>query len=128
MNTMRLSRRGLQALLVLALVVAVQGKAELLDGGDDDLVGVVVGEQAAHQGFGVGVLLDAAFLETVEFLAGLAVEVLAVHDEQAFIDVRVVLEQGGGLEGGERLAAAGGVPDIAVAAVLVDAVHDGLTA
>ena len=38
----------------------------------------------------------------------------------------LVLEQRGGLEGGERLAAAGGVPDVAVAAVLVDAVDDGL--
>ena len=93
---------------------------------DDDLVGVVVGEETAHEGGGVGVFLDAAFLESVELLARLPVEVLAVHDEEAFLDVGVVLEQGGGLEGGERLAAAGGVPDVAVAAVLVDAVHDGL--
>ena len=112
--------------LLVALAVFIQREAELLDGGDDDLVGVVVGEQAAHEGGGVGVFLDAAFLEAVELLARLAVEVLAVHDEEAFVDVRVVLEQGGGLEGGERLAAAGGVPDVAVAAVLVDAVHDGL--
>ncbi len=95
---------------------------------DDDLVGVVVGEQAADEGAGVGVLLDAAFLEAVELLAGLAVEVLAVDDEEALLDVRVVLEQRGGLEGGERLAAAGGVPDVAVAAVLLDAVDDALTA
>ena len=95
---------------------------------DDDLVGVVVGEQAADEGAGVGVFLDAAFLEAVELLAGLAVEVLAVDDEEALFDVRVVLEERGGLEGGERLAAAGGVPDVAVAAVLLDAVDDGLTA
>ncbi len=93
---------------------------------DDDLVGVVVGEEATHEGGGVGVFLDAAFLEAVELLARLAVEVLAVDDEEAFVDVGVVLEQRGGLEGGERLAAAGGVPDVAVAAVLVDAVDDGL--
>ena len=110
--------------LLVALAVFVQREAELLDGGDDDLVGVVVGEQAADEGGGVGVFLDAAFLEAVELLAGLAVEVLAVHDEEAFLDVGVVLEQRGGLEGGERLAAAGGVPDVAVAAVLVDAVDD----
>ena len=102
----------------------VQRQAELLDGGDDDLVGVVVGEQPADEGFGVGVFLDAAFLEAVELLAGLPVEVFAVDDEEAFVDVRVVLEQRGGLEGGERLAAAGGVPDVAVAAVLVDALDD----
>ena len=111
---------------LVALAVFVQGQAELLDGGDDDLVGVVVGEEPAHQGAGVGVFLDAAFLKPVEFLAGLPVEVLAVHDKHAFFDVGVVLEQRGGLEGGERLAAAGGVPDVAVAAVLMDAVHDGL--
>ena len=113
-------------LLLVALAVFVQREAELLDGGDDDLVGVVVGEQAADEGAGVGVFLDAAFLEPVELLAGLAVEVLAVDDEEALVDVGVVLEQRGGLEGGERLAAAGGVPDVAVAAVLVDAVDDGL--
>jgi hypothetical protein len=90
------------------------------------LSAVVVGEKAADEGGGVGVLLDAAFLEAVELLAGLAVEVLAVHDEEAFLDVGVVLEQRGGLEGRERLAAAGGVPDVAVAAVLVDAVDDAL--
>ncbi len=73
-----------------------------------------------------GIFLDAAFLKSVEFLARLPVEVLAVHDEHAFFDVGVVLEQGGGLERGERLAAAGGVPDIAVAAILVNAIHDGL--
>jgi hypothetical protein len=77
--------------LLVALAGFVQGEAELLDGGDDDLVGVVVGEEAAHEGGGVGVLLDAAFLEAVELLAGLAVEVLAVHDEEALLDVGVVL-------------------------------------
>jgi hypothetical protein len=50
------------------------------------LSALVVGEQAADEGGGVGVLLDAAFLEAVELLAGLAVEVLAVHDEEALVD------------------------------------------
>jgi hypothetical protein len=36
--------------LLVALAGFVQREAELLDGGDDDLVGVVVGEQAAHEG------------------------------------------------------------------------------
>ena len=93
---------------------------------DDDLVGIVVGKQSTDQGVGVGVLLDAAFLEAVELFAGLAVEVFAVDDEQAFFDVGVVLEQRGRLEGGERFAAAGGVPDVAIAAVLLDALHNGL--
>ena len=42
-------------------------------------------------------------LKAVEFFAGLAVQVLAVHHEQAFLHVRVVLEQGGRLEGGDVL-------------------------
>ncbi len=37
------------------------------------------------------------------------------------MDVLVFLEQGCGLEGGERLATAGGVPDVAVAVVIIDA-------
>ncbi|SCZ84437.1 hypothetical protein NSMM_160027 [Nitrosomonas mobilis] len=115
-----------QPLLVVFLVGTIQRQAELLDGGDDDLVGIVVREQAAHQGLGVGVLLDTAFLELVEFLARLPVEVFAVHHEQAFVDVRVVLEQRGGLERGKRLTAAGGVPDVAVAAVLVDTIDNRL--
>src|SRR5690606_5731608 len=102
------------------------GEAELLDGGDDHLVGLVLGEQATDKRFGVGVLLDAAFLEAVELLARLAVEVLAIDDEDAFGDLVVFAEQRGGLEGGERLAAAGGVPDVAVAVVPLDAVHEGL--
>ena len=38
----------------------------------------------------------------------------------------VGLEERRGLEGGERLARAGRVPDISVTAVLIDAVDDGL--
>ena len=78
-------------LLLVALAVLVEGEAELLDGGDDDLVGVVVGKEAADERGGIGVFLDAAFLEPVELLAGLAVEVLAVHDEEAFVDVGLSL-------------------------------------
>ena len=113
-----------QLLLVVPFVGAIQGDAELLDGGDDDLVGVVIGEEAADEGGGVGVFLHAAFLEFVELLARLAVEILAIHDEEAFLDIWVVLQERGGFKGGEGLAAAGGAPDVAVAAVLIDAVHD----
>ena len=38
----------------------------------------------------------------------------------------VVLQQSGGLERGESLATAGGVPNITIAAILMDALHDGL--
>ena len=102
-----------------------KGKTELLDGRHDDLVRVVVRRKTVHKRFGVGVFLDAILLESVELLPRLAVEVLAVDDEQAFVNVGVGLEQRRGLEGGQRLARTGRVPDIAVAAVLVDAVDDG---
>ena len=117
---------GLVVLLALfvALACFIQRQAELLNGGDDDLVGVVLGEQAAHQRSGVGVFLDAAFLELIEFLAGLAIEILAIHHEDALVNVVVFLEQGGGLEGGECLAAAGGAPDETIARVSLDALHD----
>ncbi len=72
--------------LAVALAVFVEGEAKLLDGGDDDLVGPVVGEQAADEGGGVGVGLNAALLETVELLARLPVEILAVYDEEALVD------------------------------------------
>ena len=106
--------------------VLAEGEPELLDGRDDDLVRVVVGLEAADERRGVGIFLDAVLLEPVELLAGLAVEVLAVDDEEALVDAIVGLEECRGLEGGERLARAGRVPDISVAAVLIDAVDDGL--
>ena len=93
---------GLALLLVflVALAVFIQGQAELLDGGDNHLVRVVVGEEPSHQRAGVGVFLDAACLKSVEFLPRLPVEVFAVHDKDAFFDDGVVFEKGGGLEGG----------------------------
>src|SRR3546814_9515449 len=81
---------GLLAALV-ARTAAVQRQAQLLDGADDDLVGGIVRQHAPHQRAGVGVLLHAAFLEAVELLAGLAIEILAVDHEQALLDGRVGL-------------------------------------
>ncbi len=115
----------MQAFLVFFLVVAVERKAELLDGRNDDLVGVIIGEHPPDEGFGVSIFFYTAFLKFVEFFPCLSVKVFAVHHKQAFFNIRVILEQGRGLEGCQRLAAAGGVPDIAIAPVLVDAVHDG---
>lgn len=86
--------QGFQALFVFALVVAIKREAKLLDGGNNDLIGVIVGEQAPHQRFGIGVFFDAAFLELVEFFPCLPVKILAINDEQAFFDVWIVLEQG----------------------------------
>jgi len=55
--------------LLVPLAGFVQGESELLNRGDDDLVGVVVREQSSDESARVGVLLDAAFLELVELLA-----------------------------------------------------------
>ena len=86
--------QGLKPLRVVApAVVAVEREAELLDGGDDHLVGIVVRKQTPHQCFGVGVFFDATFLEFVEFVPCLPVEVFAVDHEQAFVDIGIVLEQ-----------------------------------
>jgi hypothetical protein len=84
--------------LLIPLAVLIQSQTQLLDGGHDHLVGVVLREQAAHQGSGVGVFLHTAILETIKFLAGLAIEILAIHHEHALVNMRVFLEQGGGLE------------------------------
>ena len=110
---------------MVALAVLVKGKTELLDCRDNYLVCVVVRKDAADKHRGVGVFLDTVLLEAVELLAGLSVEVLAVDDEQALVDALVGLEQRRCLEGGERLARAGRVPDVAVAAILVDAIDNG---
>ena len=89
----------MSSVLLVVLAVLVEGEPELLDGRDDDLVRVVLGLEAADERGGVGVFLDAVLLEPVEFLAGLAVEVLAVDDEQALADALVRLEKRRGLEG-----------------------------
>ena len=95
-----------------------------MDRGDDHLVGVILGQQSPDERRGVGVFLDAVLLKLVELFAGLAVQVLAVDDEEALVDVVVFLEQCRGFERRQRLAAAGGVPDVAVAAVVIDAFDD----
>ena len=76
------------------------GQGQFLNGRHDDLVGVVFGQQTPYKGGGVGVFLNAVLLETVEFLAGLAVEILAVDNKETLVDVVVGLEQGRSLEGG----------------------------
>ena len=82
------------------LAVLVEGETELLDRGDDDLVSVVVGQQAADQRRSVRIFFDAVLLKPVELLSGLAVEILTVHDEEALVDALVGLEERRGLEGG----------------------------
>lgn len=59
----------------------------------------------------------------MELLARLAVGILAVQDEDAFMDVLASLEKRGGFEGSEHLAAAGDVPD-AIASLKCGDVRD----
>src|SRR5665213_383122 len=85
--------KRLEAIDIIASVRRIERQAQLLDRADDDLVGPVIGEESAHEGFGVGVFLDAALLEAVEFFACLAVEILAVNDEQALFNIWVGLQE-----------------------------------
>lgn len=90
---------GFQLALVLLFPAAAEGQAQLLDGCHNDFIGLIGGEKPLHQFSGVGILLDAARLETVELLTGLTVEVFAIHHEDALVDLVVVLQQGRRLEG-----------------------------
>ncbi len=110
----------------VSLAVFVKRKPQFLNGADDHLIRGIVGQQPIDEGSGVRVLFDASFLEAVELFTGLAVEVLAVDDEEALIDRGIGLEQRGRLKAGQCLAAAGGVPDVTVAEVFLDALDDVL--
>jgi hypothetical protein len=92
------ARPPLSNVLLVVLAVFVESEPELLDGSDDDLVCLVVGLEAADKRRGVCVFLDAVLLEPVELLPGLAVEVLAVDDEEALVDALVGLEERRGLD------------------------------
>jgi len=87
-----------QAFGMVVFAGGIQRQSQFLNGGDDDLVGVIIGQQAAYQRVGIGIFFDAIFLKFVELLAGLAVQVFAVYHKQAFVNGRIVLEQGGRLE------------------------------
>lgn len=116
--------QGFELFFVFSFVGRVEGEAEFLDGCDDDFVGFVFREEPADEGRGVCVFFDTAFLEFIEFFASLAVEVFAVDDEEALVNVVVVFEEGGSFEAGKGFSASGGVPDVSVAIVLVDAFED----
>ena len=84
---------------------------EFLDRRDDDR-GVPAFQLAfEHRGGGIGI--GRALLETVVFAHGLVVQVLAVHHEQHLVNAVHLGGELGGLETGQGLARAGGVPDIA---------------
>jgi len=87
------------------------GGVQLLQGGDDQFG--VVGE-LLHQLAGVVGAVHAAFAEAVELLDRLVIQVLPVHAEHHLIHARQAGDDLRRFEGRERLAAAGGVPDVAV--------------
>ena len=84
---------------------------QLVDGGDHD-VGSTVGEAVAEFASAAGGA-DGVCLEVVVLEHGLVVEVLAVHDEENLVDESGFCQAACGLEAGEGLTAAGGVPDVA---------------
>ena len=80
--------------MVVVFAVFFERQAEFLNSSYDDLVSVIVRQQTVYQSLGIGVFFNAAFLETVEFLTGLAVEVFSIYYKQAFVDVGIIFKQG----------------------------------
>ena len=96
----------------VSLILADEGR-ELLNGRDNDPRVVVLELLFEHGGGGVGVCR--ALFKAVVFLHGLVVEVFSVHDKQHLVNVRKLRSEPHGLEARQRLAASGGMPDIAAA-------------
>ena len=84
---------------------------QLLDGGNDDMCFRVF--QLAFQNRGAGVGICRSLLEAVILFHSLVVQVLAVYHKQHLVDVGQLRCQPCCLEGGQRLAGASGVPDVA---------------
>ena len=116
----------LQSFLIILFMLRIKSDSQLLNGRNNYFIGIIVRQHPANQCFRIGVLLDAIFLKLIELLAGLTIQVFSIHDEQTFVDIRIVFHQGGSLERSERLTAARRMPDIAVSAVLMHAIHNRL--
>ena len=86
---------------------------ELLNGGDNDSCIVIL--QLALQDCRRGVAVGRTFFKSVVFLHRLIVQILAVHDKKHLVDVIQFRGKLRRLERGQRLAAAGGVPDVPAA-------------
>ena len=86
---------------------------QFLDGGNDDMSFRVF--QLAFQNRGAGVGVCRSLLEAVILLHRLIVQVLAVYHKQHLVDVGQLRCQPCRFEGGQRLAGASGVPDVAAA-------------
>jgi len=99
------------ALVEVALRILLHESRKLLDGGDDDFR-LRVGNLPLQFACG-GVAVGGALLEAVVLLHRLVVEVLAIDHEEHLVDVVEARGKLGGLERGECLARACGVPDVA---------------
>ncbi len=73
-------------------MLRVKGYTKFLDGCNDYFIGIIVRQHPSHQSFRIGILFDAILLKPVELLAGLAVQIFAVHYEQTLVDIRIVFQ------------------------------------
>ena len=92
------------------LLVFGNEAAELLYGGDDDSAVRIL--KLALQDGGVGVGVGRTFFKAVVLFHGLVVQILAVNHKQHLVYFRHLGGNLGSLEGGQRFAASGSVPDI----------------
>ena len=89
--------------------LALHQVVELLDGGDNDLVVVLV--QIALQPRRAVRAIDAVGREPLVLLHGLEVQILAVHHKEHLVDERQLCGQPRCLKAGQGLARTRGVPD-----------------
>ena len=83
---------------------------QLLNGRDDDVRSIILKLPLQYPGRCVAV--GGALLEAVVFFHRLVIEVFSVDYKQYFVDIRQGRGQLRRLEGGQRFAAAGGMPDV----------------
>ena len=88
-------------------------RTQLLDGRNDDARIAVF--QLPFEDRRGRIAVRRALFKAVVLLHRLIVEVLPVHDEEYFVNIRKARRELSGLKGGQRLAAACRVPDIAAA-------------
>ena len=84
---------------------------QFLNGSNDDFCAIIFQLPLQHSGGGIAVC--STLLKAVVFLHSLVVQILTVDHKQHLVDVIQLGCQLCGLKGGQSLAAAGGVPNIA---------------
>ena len=65
-------------------------------------------------------------MKPIKFFPRLPIQVFAIHHKQALFNIRVILQQRRSLKRSQGFTAARRMPDITIAAVLVNALHDRL--